>query len=56
MLRGDDFFSEHWKDVDVMHLLAYFGILILAGVYRSTGQLTKSLWGSLGKCLELQCL
>lgn len=32
--------------MDIMHVLAYFGILVLAGVYRSTGELTEGLWES----------
>jgi len=37
-------FGDQWKEIDIMHLHAYFGILILAGVYRSRGESTESLW------------
>ena len=37
-------FGDQWKEIDIMHLHAYFGILILAGVYRSRGECTESLW------------
>ncbi|XP_041811933.1 piggyBac transposable element-derived protein 4-like [Chelmon rostratus] len=43
-LEGSRVFGEQWEKVDMMHLHAYFGILILAGVYRSRGESTESLW------------
>lgn len=30
--------------MDQTHLHAYFGLLILAGVFRSNGEYTESLW------------
>ena len=43
-LDGRRVFCEQWEEIDIMHLDAYFGILILAGVYRSRGVSTESLW------------
>ena len=43
-LEGRLVFSDQWKEMDIMHLHAYFGILILGGVFRSRGELTESLW------------
>lgn len=40
-LEGRCVFGEKWKEMDQTHLQAYFGVLILAGVFRSKG---KSLW------------
>ncbi|XP_071396353.1 piggyBac transposable element-derived protein 4-like [Centroberyx affinis] len=33
-----------WKDIDATDLQAYVGLLILAGVYRSRDESTRSLW------------
>ncbi|XP_049320225.1 piggyBac transposable element-derived protein 4-like [Astyanax mexicanus] len=33
-----------WSDVDETEIRAYMGLLILAGVYRSKGESTRSLW------------
>ncbi|KAK5928627.1 hypothetical protein CgunFtcFv8_013678 [Champsocephalus gunnari] len=33
-----------WNDVDAEEIRAYMGLLILAGVYRSKGESTRSLW------------
>lgn len=33
-----------WSDVDAQEIQAYMGLLILAGVYRSKGESTRSLW------------
>ena len=30
--EGRCVFGDQWKEIDIMHLHAYFGILILAGV------------------------
>ncbi|KAK7907107.1 hypothetical protein WMY93_015719 [Mugilogobius chulae] len=35
---------DDWKDVDAIEIRAYIGLLILAGVYRSKGESTESLW------------
>lgn len=37
-------FGERWKEMDQTHLHAYFGVLILAGVFRSNGESRESLW------------
>jgi hypothetical protein len=37
-------FGERWKEMDQTHFHAYFGVLILAGVFRSSGEPTESLW------------
>ncbi|XP_071369448.1 piggyBac transposable element-derived protein 4-like [Centroberyx affinis] len=36
--------SADWKDIDATDLQAYIGLLILAGVYRSRNESTRSLW------------
>ncbi|XP_028828087.1 piggyBac transposable element-derived protein 4-like [Denticeps clupeoides] len=35
---------QGWKDLDATTMRAYFGLLLLAGVYRSRGETTRSLW------------
>nr|XP_020444398.1 piggyBac transposable element-derived protein 4-like [Monopterus albus] len=35
---------DSWKQMDVIDLRAYVGLLILAGVYRSRGEAAASLW------------
>ena len=32
--EGRRVFGDQWREIDIMHLRAYFGIVILAGVYR----------------------
>ncbi|XP_041653753.1 piggyBac transposable element-derived protein 4-like [Cheilinus undulatus] len=36
--------AKSWTNVDSTELRAYFGLLILAGVYRSKGESTRCLW------------
>ncbi|XP_059209533.1 piggyBac transposable element-derived protein 4-like [Centropristis striata] len=43
-LEGRRVFQEKWKPLDPTDLHAYIGILVLAGVYRSKGEATASLW------------
>ncbi|XP_037530523.1 piggyBac transposable element-derived protein 4-like [Nematolebias whitei] len=43
-LEGKRVFQEKWKPLDPTDLHAYIGILVLAGVYRSKGEATASLW------------
>ena len=43
-LDGMCVFEERWKEMDQTHLHAYFGVLILAGVFRSNGESIASLW------------
>uniref|UniRef100_A0A669C9C5 PiggyBac transposable element-derived protein domain-containing protein n=1 Tax=Oreochromis niloticus TaxID=8128 RepID=A0A669C9C5_ORENI len=43
-LEGRRVFGERWKEMDQIDLQAYFGVLILAGVFRSKGESTESLW------------
>ncbi|XP_008423828.1 piggyBac transposable element-derived protein 4-like [Poecilia reticulata] len=43
-LEGRRVFQEKWKPLDPSDLHAYIGILVLAGVYRSKGEATASLW------------
>lgn len=43
-LEGWRVFGERWKEMDQTHLDAYFGVLILAGVFKSKGESTESLW------------
>lgn len=35
-----------WNDIDIDTLHAYYGLLLLAGVYRSYGECLKQLWDS----------
>lgn len=35
---------QKWKDIDDTTIRAYFGLLLLAGVYRSRDEATRSLW------------
>ncbi|XP_063741958.1 piggyBac transposable element-derived protein 4-like [Eleginops maclovinus] len=43
-LEGRRVFQEKWKPLDPTDLHAYIGVLLLAGVYRSKGETTASLW------------
>ncbi|XP_060780363.1 piggyBac transposable element-derived protein 4-like [Neoarius graeffei] len=43
-IEGRRVFGERWKDLDETDLDAYFGVLILAGVFKSKGEATESLW------------
>ena len=43
-LEGGRVFADTWKALDQVDLQAYMGLLILAGVYRSNNEATKSLW------------
>lgn len=45
-LEGKKFFGESWNEVDWVDLQAYIGLLLLAGVYRSHNEATKSLWNA----------
>lgn len=42
--EGEKVFKEKWKTLDVTSFQAYVGLLLLAGVYKSHGESTKSLW------------
>uniref|UniRef100_A0A672L2B3 PiggyBac transposable element-derived protein domain-containing protein n=1 Tax=Sinocyclocheilus grahami TaxID=75366 RepID=A0A672L2B3_SINGR len=43
-LEGKRVFRDTWKDLDWTDLQAFFGLLILAGVYRSHHEPMSSLW------------
>ncbi|XP_039550046.1 piggyBac transposable element-derived protein 4-like, partial [Pimephales promelas] len=45
-LEGKRVYGDDWKDFDVTDLQAYIGLLILAGVYKSKGEATASLWNA----------
>ncbi|KAI7805227.1 putative piggyBac transposable element-derived protein 4-like [Triplophysa rosa] len=45
-LEGTRVFGESWKILDEIHLKAYIGLLILAGVFKSNGESTSSLWNA----------
>ncbi|XP_048037142.1 piggyBac transposable element-derived protein 4 isoform X1 [Megalobrama amblycephala] len=45
-LEGKRVFHKAWKNLDWIDLQAYFGLLILAGVYRSHHEALGSLWNS----------
>ncbi|KAM3618245.1 uncharacterized protein V6R79_017929 [Siganus canaliculatus] len=37
--------GDSWKSVDIVEIRGYIGLLLLVGVFRSRGELTRSLWG-----------
>ncbi|XP_050512449.1 piggyBac transposable element-derived protein 4-like [Diabrotica virgifera virgifera] len=43
-LEGQRVFGTDWKDLDKIVFQAYLGLLLLAGVFKSHGESTKSLW------------
>ncbi|XP_048853942.1 piggyBac transposable element-derived protein 4-like [Brienomyrus brachyistius] len=43
-LEGKRITGKKWKEVDNTDIFAYYGILILAGVYKSRSQSVSSLW------------
>lgn len=43
-LKGVQVFGAKWKMLELQTLRAYFGLLLLAGVYRSYGKATEELW------------
>jgi len=45
-LEGGRVYGEKWKNLDSSSFEAYIGLLLLAGVYRSNGEATTSLWNS----------
>jgi len=45
-LEGGKVYGENWKNLDSSSFEAYIGLLLLAGVYRSNGEATTSLWNS----------
>ena len=40
-------FNENWISVDITSMRAYYGLLLLAGVYRSHGECIHELWNDL---------
>ncbi|KAG8232219.1 hypothetical protein J437_LFUL011963 [Ladona fulva] len=45
-IEGRRVYGDNWEDLDIITFDAYISILLLAGVYRSRGESTKSLWNS----------
>uniref|UniRef100_A0A3P9MKV5 PiggyBac transposable element-derived protein domain-containing protein n=1 Tax=Oryzias latipes TaxID=8090 RepID=A0A3P9MKV5_ORYLA len=43
-LEGKKVHDNTWKDIDETYLDAYIGVILLAGVYRSSNEATESLW------------
>ena len=43
-IEGRRVYGDNWENLDAITLEAYIGILMLAGVYRSHRESTKSLW------------
>lgn len=43
-LEGKRVYGDSWKDVDWTELEAFFGLILLAGVYRSHNEALTSLW------------
>jgi len=42
--EGQRLYNDSWIDITEVELKAYFGLLFLAGVYRSAGEATEELW------------
>ena len=42
--EGQRVFGDEWKHLTQVELNAYFGLLFLAGVFRSAGKATEELW------------
>lgn len=45
-LEGRCVYKDTWKEADRAHWQAFIGLLILAGVYKSKGKETASLWAA----------
>lgn len=45
-IEGRNVYGSEWKDLDIPFIQSYIGLLILAGVYKSHGESTKSLWNA----------
>ncbi|KRZ12308.1 PiggyBac transposable element-derived protein 4 [Trichinella zimbabwensis] len=45
-LEGKRLYKDDWKEIDETELHAYISVLILAGVYKSHGEATNSLWNT----------
>ncbi|XP_063049276.1 piggyBac transposable element-derived protein 4-like [Engraulis encrasicolus] len=45
-MEGRRVFGDSWTEMDKTQLDAYMGVLLLAGVYRSSNEATASLWDS----------
>ena len=45
-LEGSRVYGESWKDLDLTHLQANIGLLILAEVKKSKGEATANLWAA----------
>lgn len=43
-MDGQQVFGTNWKDMNKVGFQAYIGLLLLARVYKSHGESTKSLW------------
>ena len=43
-LYGVRKYKDQWENIDLVKLHAYFGLLLLAGVYRSYGECVTQLW------------
>ncbi|KAL1241328.1 E3 ubiquitin-protein ligase [Trichinella spiralis] len=45
-LEGKRLYKDAWKQTDEAEFHAYIGLLILAGIYKSRGEATSSLWNT----------
>lgn len=45
-IEGRRVYGDDWEELDDITLQAYIGLLLLAGVYKSHGESTKSLWNA----------
>lgn len=43
-LYGERRYQKNWKYVDVSTMRAFYGLMLLAGVYRSHGEIVTELW------------
>ncbi|XP_067234874.1 piggyBac transposable element-derived protein 4-like [Chanodichthys erythropterus] len=51
-LEGRRVFRDQWSDIDWMTMEAFIGLLILAGVFKSHDEATRSLWhGEMGRAI-----
>lgn len=45
-IEGKRIYEDNWHGVDSIEMHAYFGLLLLAGVYKSHNESTESLWNA----------
>ncbi|XP_056102977.1 piggyBac transposable element-derived protein 4-like [Rhinichthys klamathensis goyatoka] len=51
-MEGRRVYGDQWKEIDWTEMEAFMGLLILAGVLKSNGESTRSLWdGEMGRAI-----